>query len=261
MISESVYRALLVVYPKEHRREYGELMVQLFRDRMHRDGGGYRTLYVWIQMFPDLVGSAFNERLEGVRMWALLARDYTVRTARTDRQVVVPLLRTPILAVLLVFYAASILSILFPAFDGLDERAFRSGLFIFGGMAFLSPVFQGLVFRLGVKYDLKDAFRSIGIYLPLCAFAITASAHWVWAMLYGETSFLSISWLEILLASYFGALVCILPALTHQVGFVPSPAITTHRSYRRTDLARSLGCSFIGIAIFFALGFGLHLGG
>ncbi len=32
MISEKLYRALLVVYPSEHRREYGEPMVQLFRD-------------------------------------------------------------------------------------------------------------------------------------------------------------------------------------------------------------------------------------
>ena len=34
MISERLYRALLLVYPSEHRREYGEPMVQLFRDRM-----------------------------------------------------------------------------------------------------------------------------------------------------------------------------------------------------------------------------------
>ena len=61
MLSERVYRRLLVVYPREHREEYGELMVQLFRDRMHRDGGG---LIVWVQMTFDLVGSAFKEHKE-----------------------------------------------------------------------------------------------------------------------------------------------------------------------------------------------------
>ena len=46
MLSERLYRALLLVYPKEHRREYGELMVQLFRDRMRYEGGGLRDLIV-----------------------------------------------------------------------------------------------------------------------------------------------------------------------------------------------------------------------
>ena len=32
MISERVYRALLLAYPSEHRREYGEPMAQLFAD-------------------------------------------------------------------------------------------------------------------------------------------------------------------------------------------------------------------------------------
>ena len=62
MLSERMYRALLWAYPRQHRREYGEPMVQLFRDRMRRDGGGVRTLVVWVQMVFDLVGSAFKER-------------------------------------------------------------------------------------------------------------------------------------------------------------------------------------------------------
>ena len=68
MISERIYRFLLVVYPREYRREYGELMVQLFRDRMRRDGDGIRGLVVWIQMLKDLIGSAFIEPIEGVIM-------------------------------------------------------------------------------------------------------------------------------------------------------------------------------------------------
>ncbi len=68
MIAERVYRALLAAYPSEHRREYGEPMVQLFRDRMRRDGGGFRTLAVWVHTVFDLVSSAFEERKEGVML-------------------------------------------------------------------------------------------------------------------------------------------------------------------------------------------------
>ena len=62
MISERVYRALLVAYPREFRREYGDLMVQLFRDRMRFDGGGVRGLIIWMQIVLDLAASAFKAR-------------------------------------------------------------------------------------------------------------------------------------------------------------------------------------------------------
>ena len=68
MISERVYRRLLFVYPREHRREYGDLMVQLFRDRMRRDGSGFRGLAVWMRMLVDLACAAFEEHKEGVDM-------------------------------------------------------------------------------------------------------------------------------------------------------------------------------------------------
>lgn len=62
--SERVYRVLLVAYPVEHRRRYGDPMVQLFRDRLRRDGGGLRTILVWAHIGSDLARSAFAERLE-----------------------------------------------------------------------------------------------------------------------------------------------------------------------------------------------------
>ena len=68
MFSERVYRYLLVVYPREHRRECGDLMIQLFRDRMSCDGNGFRGPIVWIQMIFDLVGAAFKEHKEGADM-------------------------------------------------------------------------------------------------------------------------------------------------------------------------------------------------
>lgn len=63
MFSERVYRALLVAYPREFRGEYGELMVQFFRDRMRCDGKGTRGLIVWMQWISDLALSAFREHI------------------------------------------------------------------------------------------------------------------------------------------------------------------------------------------------------
>ncbi len=70
--SERVYRAMLLAYPAEHRRNYGDPMLGLFRDRLRRDGGGLGTVRVWVRVGPDLVGSAFIERLEtamNVQTW------------------------------------------------------------------------------------------------------------------------------------------------------------------------------------------------
>ena len=70
--SERVYRAMLLAYPAEHRRKYGDPMLGLFRDRLRRDGGGLGTVRVWGRVGPDLVGSAFIERLEtamNVQTW------------------------------------------------------------------------------------------------------------------------------------------------------------------------------------------------
>lgn len=68
MLSERVYRWLLFAYPREHRREYGEPMVQLFRDLMRREGNGFRGLLVWSHMIFDLAGAAFKEHKEGADM-------------------------------------------------------------------------------------------------------------------------------------------------------------------------------------------------
>ncbi len=68
MVSETVYRTLLVAYPRDFRDEYGELMVQFFRDRMRWDGRGVRGLILWMQLIFDLAASAFRERLRGPSM-------------------------------------------------------------------------------------------------------------------------------------------------------------------------------------------------
>ncbi len=73
MLSERVYRWLLSAYPREHRREYGELMAQLFRDRMRRDGAGLRGPIVWLHMLLDLVGAAFEEHNQGANVRKLVS--------------------------------------------------------------------------------------------------------------------------------------------------------------------------------------------
>lgn len=61
-VQERVYRALLVAYPKEHRREYGEPMMQMMRDRLRDEGGGWRTGLVWAHLLADLARNALAER-------------------------------------------------------------------------------------------------------------------------------------------------------------------------------------------------------
>ena len=61
MLSQKLYRLMLWIYPASHRREYGELMVQLFRDRMKYHGRGMSFFQVWIETIFDLVPSAYRE--------------------------------------------------------------------------------------------------------------------------------------------------------------------------------------------------------
>lgn len=60
MTSESIYRKLLVLHPKPFRREFGDEMVQLFRD-MRRDEPG---AFAWARAIVDLFASAIYERKE-----------------------------------------------------------------------------------------------------------------------------------------------------------------------------------------------------
>ena len=55
-----LYRAMLTLHPKRFRREYGDLMVQLFSDQL-RDAPSSR---VWISTVRDLAVSVSSERLE-----------------------------------------------------------------------------------------------------------------------------------------------------------------------------------------------------
>ena len=83
MISERLYRALLVFYPAGHRRDYEEPMIQLFRDRMRRDGGGFRTPVVWVRMVFDLLSSAFMEHRERATWESATVKRAAVRSGNS----------------------------------------------------------------------------------------------------------------------------------------------------------------------------------
>lgn len=180
----------------------------------------------------------------------LLLRDYTARTARTRNQVLVSLL-IPFLTFLLLAAAASAAFLLIPVSDRFREVFYSVSLPLLLGGLFLNPVFHGLVFRLRSRYDLRNSLLSMVIYLPIFVFAFAALLHLSRFFRDNEAPLLSISWFEVLLAGYFGAIACILTVATHRVGIdpEPAPAITAQRSYQRTEVAISLG-SLTGIAIF-----------
>ncbi len=65
-VSERVYRALLVAYPREFRREYGSQMRQVFRDLCReevRNGQKRSLLRLWILTVLDLGRSALVQRM------------------------------------------------------------------------------------------------------------------------------------------------------------------------------------------------------
>jgi hypothetical protein len=65
----AIYRILIFVYPPSHRKEYGPLMVQLFRDLSRdafRQGGRAGLARFWLRMSFDLLLSACAAHLEAV---------------------------------------------------------------------------------------------------------------------------------------------------------------------------------------------------
>lgn len=57
------YAALVCLYPRGHRREYGPLMVQLFRDQVRdaRGGRGQGLMRLYLRTVADLIGSVVRE--------------------------------------------------------------------------------------------------------------------------------------------------------------------------------------------------------
>ena len=68
MLSASLrlYTLLLLIYPGSFRREYGELMIQLFRDLMRdriRQRGYLGVIKVWWRVVAELPATAWQQHL------------------------------------------------------------------------------------------------------------------------------------------------------------------------------------------------------
>jgi hypothetical protein len=77
-ISERVYRSLLLAYPAAFRREYGESLMQLFRDQMRDCSGRWGTrVLLWMRMLADTFRAAPAMHLEtvtGPEGWLMKSR-------------------------------------------------------------------------------------------------------------------------------------------------------------------------------------------
>lgn len=65
ILSEQVYRALLVLYPADFRRDYGQHMAQVFRDvcrDVYRQGGVVELMNWWAATLFDLLQTVIAER-------------------------------------------------------------------------------------------------------------------------------------------------------------------------------------------------------
>lgn len=67
LASDRAYRLLLLLYPAEHRREYGSMMAQMFRDlcldRYHKEGV-WGLAKLWIQILLDTTSTVPVEHLD-----------------------------------------------------------------------------------------------------------------------------------------------------------------------------------------------------
>src|SRR5690348_1659680 len=73
--SRRAYRALLHLYPKAHRQEYGELMVQTFDDLLGEDSSARHSIAIWLRVVGELPANITQEHihnLEGKNMTELL---------------------------------------------------------------------------------------------------------------------------------------------------------------------------------------------
>ncbi len=69
-LSGRLFGRLLAAYPKEHRREYGPAMAQLFRDQCRDawgDGRGWGLTWLWLRVLPDLVKTSVLEHLSTLK--------------------------------------------------------------------------------------------------------------------------------------------------------------------------------------------------
>jgi hypothetical protein len=60
-----IYQALLKLYPRAFRQQYGEEMTRVFQESLEREGSSFK---LWIQTFADVFSSASREHVQGGHM-------------------------------------------------------------------------------------------------------------------------------------------------------------------------------------------------
>ena len=69
VLSERIYRKLLLLYPPAHRRDYGGLMAQLFRDQCRdacREGRSAGLIKLWLRVLPDIGKTSSQEQIAAI---------------------------------------------------------------------------------------------------------------------------------------------------------------------------------------------------
>jgi capsular polysaccharide biosynthesis protein len=69
-VSVRLFQRLLAAYPKEHRREYGPAMAQLFRDQCRDawgDARGWGLIRLWLRVLPDLIKTSLLEHISSLK--------------------------------------------------------------------------------------------------------------------------------------------------------------------------------------------------
>ena len=164
--------------------------------------------------------------------------DFSPRTARTPKQIVLSLLILPLIALLAAVVGVTLaLAFSGDGLTGVRKTAPGMSVMFFLGAVLLGPVLHGLTFRLRARYDLKSVLLSVGMYLPIFILMMTILFHLGWYLFVDDQSFFTISLDEMIIPTYSGALFCLLTVLLFRVGIKPAPApeLTTHLTYRMSE--------------------------
>jgi membrane protein insertase Oxa1/YidC/SpoIIIJ len=158
VLSDAVYRRLLVCYPKAFRAAYGAEMAQVFRDRareVYRGRGAAGLLALWVAALRDLVAAAVAERLVEERQ--MVRKVVTVATVLIVVGIVVGVI---LLAIVQESFRYRLLDFIFRPVYLVYSVAFR-------------PVFNLLIVIYGLVHNFPLAFVLVTVVLQLCLLPLT----------------------------------------------------------------------------------------
>ena len=192
-LSAAIYRYLLMVYPPAHRRDYGWLMLQLFRDQSqdsYAQGGVFELIRLWFRTMSDLAQSAV------VAYWSaieeVLMAVPSVITPMSWRKVVLVVapgilfgfsrIYAPLGGVTLV--SILLIAMLAVASFGIHKSLPAWGLLVLGAVTnwLLTIVVVGLPdvlkSRLGVNFNTSQLLLAIPVWLAILVLAWKSKIIW-----------------------------------------------------------------------------------